>query len=55
MTALNRKTISCYLENTTRSRIGERNLENLVKLGVDHVDFSINPKIEKQLFTNHLF
>ncbi len=32
-----------------RSRIGERNLENLVKLGVDHIDFSINPKIEKQL------
>src|SRR3990167_6123446 len=30
-----------------RNSLGQRNLENLIKLGVDYVDFSINPKIEK--------
>ena len=32
-----------------RNSIGSSNLENLIKLGVDHIDFSINPKIEKKL------
>jgi N-acetyl sugar amidotransferase len=29
-----------------RTEIGRRNLENLVSLGVDHVDWQVNPKIE---------
>ena len=33
-----------------RNSLGTRNLENLIELGVDHVDFRINPKVEK-LFT----
>src|SRR3990167_2164769 len=33
-----------------RNSLGQKNLENLIRLGVDHIDFSINPKIEK-LFT----
>ena len=27
-----------------RNSLGFKNLENLVKLGVDHIDFTINPK-----------
>jgi N-acetyl sugar amidotransferase len=30
-----------------RTDIGEANLRNLVELGVDHIDFSINPKVER--------
>jgi N-acetyl sugar amidotransferase len=29
-----------------RTEIGRRNLDNLIRLGVDHVDFSINPSVE---------
>lgn len=31
-----------------RTKIGEENLRNLISLGVDHIDFSINPKVEKR-------
>lgn len=31
-----------------RTKIGQQNLNNLINLGVDHIDFSINPKIEKR-------
>lgn len=30
-----------------RNLLGQKNLDNLIQLGVDHLDFSINPKIEK--------
>lgn len=30
-----------------RTQLGEVNLRNLVELGVDHVDFSINPRVER--------
>ena len=33
-----------------RNSLGQKNLDNLVRLGVDHADFSINPKVEK-IFT----
>lgn len=29
-----------------RTTIGQRNLDNLVRLGVDHIDYSINPRVE---------
>lgn len=29
-----------------RTEIGQRNLDNLVSLGVDHIDYQINPKVE---------
>ncbi len=32
-----------------RNAIGQKNLDNLIQLGVDHIDFSINPKVEKAL------
>jgi len=31
-----------------RSVLGQKNLDNLIQLGVDHIDFSINPSIEKK-------
>ncbi|MCK4302993.1 MAG: N-acetyl sugar amidotransferase [Candidatus Eisenbacteria sp.] len=30
-----------------RTAIGQRNLDNLVDLGVDHIDYQINPRVEK--------
>lgn len=31
-----------------RTAIGQRNLDNLVALGVDHIDYQINPKAERK-------
>ena len=31
----------------SRNQIGQTNLNNLISLGVDHIDFTVNPKIEK--------
>lgn len=31
-----------------RSKLGQSNLDNLINLGVDHIDFSINPEVEKK-------
>ncbi|MBM3461238.1 MAG: N-acetyl sugar amidotransferase [Armatimonadetes bacterium] len=31
-----------------RTALGQRNLDNLIGLGVDHLDFSINPSVEKR-------
>jgi len=31
-----------------RSALGQKNLDNLIHLGVDHIDFSINPHLEKK-------
>lgn len=30
-----------------RTQLGQQNLDNLVRLGVDHVDYSISPRVEK--------
>jgi N-acetyl sugar amidotransferase len=31
-----------------RTEIGARNLDNLVGLGVDHIDYQVNPKVERK-------
>lgn len=31
-----------------RTPIGSKNLENLISLGVDHIDYQVNPKVEKK-------
>ena len=31
-----------------RTKIGQINLDNLISLGVDHIDYQINPKVEKK-------
>ena len=39
----------CVTWNTpARNKIGQKNLNNLINLGVDHIDFTINPNIEKK-------
>jgi N-acetyl sugar amidotransferase len=30
-----------------RTQLGQQNLDNLISLGVDHIDFSINPEVER--------
>ena len=31
-----------------RTDIGQKNLQNLISLGVDHIDFAVNPRVEKR-------
>jgi N-acetyl sugar amidotransferase len=37
-----------------RTKIGQQNLDNLISLGVDHIDYSINPNIEKKFMLSSL-
>jgi len=37
-----------------RTEIGARNLANLINLGVDHIDYQINPEVEKKLMLQAL-
>lgn len=37
-----------------RTPIGEANLDNLVSLGVDHVDFQVNPRVERKFMLRSL-
>lgn len=37
-----------------RTPIGQRNLDNLVSLGVDHIDYAINPKVEARFMLESL-
>lgn len=42
------KPLAVTWKTPTRTEIGRRNLENLVALGVDHIDWQINPKVESR-------
>jgi N-acetyl sugar amidotransferase len=35
-------------KSPARNRLGEANLQNLIRLGVDQIDFTINPGVEKK-------
>jgi len=37
-----------------RTEIGQKNLDNLVGLGVDHIDYQINPEVEKKFLLKAL-
>lgn len=37
-----------------RTKVGQENLDNLISLGVDHIDYQISPKVEKK-FMFHAF
>lgn len=37
-----------------RTEIGQKNLENLISLGVDHIDYQISPKVEKKFMLKAL-
>ncbi len=40
------KPLAVTWKTPARTKIGEDNLKNLISLGVDHIDYQINPKIE---------
>lgn len=37
-----------------RTKLGQKNLDNLVSLGVDHIDYQINPIVEKKFMLESL-
>jgi N-acetyl sugar amidotransferase len=37
-----------------RTELGSRNLANLIALGVDHIDFQINPRVERRFLSRAL-
>jgi len=41
-------------KSPARTRIGRQNLENLVSLGVDHIGYQINPKVESHFMIKAL-
>lgn len=41
-------------KSPARSELGQKNLLNLISLGVDHIDFTINPDVERR-FTKEAF
>jgi len=43
------KPLAVTWKTPARTSIGQQNLENLVGLGVDHIDYQINPNVEKKL------
>lgn len=45
----NLKPLCITWRSPARNLIGQKNLDNLIRLGVDHIDFTINPKVEKYL------
>ena len=40
------KPLAVTWKTPARTAVGQRNLDNLVALGVDHIDWQINPKVE---------
>tara|TARA_A100001035_G_scaffold238607_1_gene203317 strand:+ start:696 stop:1805 length:1110 start_codon:yes stop_codon:yes gene_type:complete len=50
----NLKPLCITWKTPARNSLGLSNLENLISLGVDHIEFTVNPKIEKQ-FTKLAF
>jgi len=44
--SLGLKPLAVTWKTPARTIIGQRNLDNLVNLGVDHIDYQINPKVE---------
>ena len=48
------KPLAVTWKTPVRTPIGTQNLENLIHLGVDHIDYQVNPKIEKKLMVECL-
>jgi N-acetyl sugar amidotransferase len=43
------KPLAVTWKTPARTELGARNLQNLIDLGVDHIDYQINPKVERKL------
>ena len=41
-------------KSPARTKIGQENLNNLISLGVDHIDYTINPEVEKKFIYKSL-
>lgn len=46
------KPLAVTWKNPVRTSIGEKNLNNLISLGVDHIDWTVNPDVEKKFLYN---
>lgn len=42
------KPLAITWKTPARTKLGEKNLANLVDLGVDHIDYQVSPKVEKK-------
>lgn len=43
------KPLAVTWRTPARTEIGQRNLDNLISLGVDHIDYTIDPRVEREL------
>ena len=48
------KVLAVTWKTPARTSLGQANLENLIGLGVDHIDFTINPEVEKKFMYKSL-
>jgi N-acetyl sugar amidotransferase len=48
------KPLAVTWKTPARTELGRRNLENLIRLGVDHVDYQVSPKVEKKFMLRAL-
>ena len=48
------KPLAVTWKTPARTEIGAKNLANLVSLGVDHIDYQINPKVERKFLYRSL-
>lgn len=46
--------IAVTWKTPARTKIGQQNLDNLIQLGVDHIDYQVNPKVERKFMLRAL-
>ena len=51
----NLKPLAVTWKAPSRTILGEKNLKALINLGVDHIDWQVNPKVEKKLLKECFF
>jgi N-acetyl sugar amidotransferase len=48
------KPLAVTWRTPARTELGQRNLDNLIAQGVDHVDFTVNPRVERRFLVKTL-
>jgi N-acetyl sugar amidotransferase len=48
------KPLAVTWRTPARTQLGQRNLDNLIGLGVDHIDFTVNPSVERRFLLKSL-
>ena len=46
--------IAVTWKTPARTKLGQKNLDNLISLGVDHIDYQVNPNVEAKFLINSL-